>query len=474
MAKILISWIATSNDFMEGKPNPDGPTASIHKLFYRYDYHLLLSAKKDEGHDTAATFLFAYLKRIFQHDIRIEYLNITDVIDVREIKAKVEKLLLQHRRGEIEIFISPGTPAMQVAWYLACYESGMNVKLFQTRPAKYSKSKTIEKIYIELEQSTVTSSLIIREELAGHSHPDNLLITKSIEPVFSLARKIAATDNVTALILGETGTGKEGLARFIHASSSRSSKPFVAINCSAINDSLLESRLFGYAKGAFTDAKENRDGYFVQADDGTIFLDEIGDISPYMQQSLLRVLQEKEVVRVGETKGKKIDVRIIAATNKNLWQLCEQGNFRFDLYYRLAVVELVLPPLRDRGFTEMEALFDFFLKKKKTEFNKPLPVLTSALKKRILFHSFPGNIRELENLVERIYAVSEVKDNKTIVQDNLQLKEDQATSLKLKNVETAHIKKVFALCNGNGREACRVLGISYNTLKAKISVKLKK
>ena len=359
MARVLISWIGTNNDFLEGKGsvNPHGPTSLVHRYFFNYDYHLLLSAKLNKEKDTPFEFLVNYLRRTYGHEIREQYMNLNDVIDLREIKAKVEKLLLEHRKDEIEIFVSPGTPTMQVAWYFTHLELGLKTKLFQIRPGKFTKTKLPEKIYIDFERSSITSSLIVKEELTNKPPDSKLLITNSIRPVYEMAKKVTAADNVTVLILGETGTGKEGLAKFIYENSPRANGPFITMNCSAMGDSLLESRLFGYAKGAFTDAKESKEGYFSDANGGTIFLDEIGDISPYMQQSLLRVLEEKEITRIGESKARKVDVRVIAATNKNLLRMCKENSFRLDLYYRLSVVDLTLPPLRERGTKEIEKMF---------------------------------------------------------------------------------------------------------------------
>lgn len=471
MARILISWIAANNDFIEGKglPNPDGPTSVVHKHFFNYDYHLLLSGKLNKEKDTPFEFLVNYLRRTYGHEIREQYMNLNDVIDLKEIKAKAEKLLLEHRKDEIEIFVSPGTPTMQVAWYFTHLELGLNTKLFQTRPGKFTKTKLPEKIYVDFERSSITSSLIIKEELTNKPADSKLLITNSVKPVYDMAEKVAAADNVTVLILGETGTGKEGLAKFIHENSPRANGPFIAMNCSAMGDSLLESRLFGYVKGAFTDAKEGKDGYFSNANGGTIFLDEIGDISPYMQQSLLRVLQEKEITRIGESKAKKIDVRIIAATNKNLLQMCKENSFRFDLYYRLSVVDLILPTLRERGTKEIEKIFEFILNKKRKEFNKPEPLFSREIKKQLFNYSYPGNIRELENLIERLYAIVEgevTERNLPKIFKELSLE----NSLKLIDVENKHIRKVFEMCNKNGQETCRLLGISYNTLKSKIKL----
>ena len=471
MARILISWIATNNDFLEGKgkPNPDGPTALVHKHFYDYDYHLLLSSKGSRDGDLQFDFLVNYLNRTYHHDVQEQYMNLNDVIDLKEIKAKVEKLLLEHRKDEIEIFISPGTPTMQVAWYFSHFELGLKTRVFQIRPGKFTKTKLPEKIYVNFERSTVTSSLIIKEELTNKPTDTKLKITKSVEPIYEMAEKVAAADNVTVLILGETGTGKEGLAKFIHESSPRSRGPFKAVNCSAMSDQLLESRLFGYKQGAFTGADKETKGFFQDANGGTIFLDEIGDISPYMQQVLLRVLQEKKITKIGATSEEVVDVRVIAATNKDLVKLCNESKFRWDLFYRLSVVELTLPALRERGRKEIEEIFEFILKRKKVDFNKPEPKFSKELKRKLFTYPFPGNIRELENLIERLYATveGEVKE-KNLPNSFNECIEDH--SLKLVDVEKAHIRRVYEMCEKNGQKTCQILGISYNTLKTKLKL----
>lgn len=472
MAKILISWMAFENDFLKGDPpvNPNGPTASVHKYFYNYDKHILLSTSSEVNEDTRLGFLVNFLRKNYSHQIEERFMNVTDVINLSEIQGKIDKLLLEHRKDEVEIFISPGTPTMQVAWYFAYLELGLNTKLFQIRQAKHTHDKKPEQIYVHLKRSAVTTGLIIKEELTNTKTDTKLLITPSIEPVYAMAEKIAATDNVTVLILGETGTGKEGLARFIHERSSRSTGLFIALNCSAMGESLLESRLFGYSKGSHNMAVKDKPGLFEDASGGTVFLDEIGDISPYMQQSLLRVLQEKEVSRIGESKERKIDVRIIAATNKNLLQLCKDGKYRFDLYYRLSVVELTLPTLAERGKIEIEQIFNFILEKKKKEFNRSAPLFSKEIKERLFCYSFPGNIRELENLIERMYAISdgEVTDNMIPPQF---LAAENMDSLKLDDVIVAHIKRVYEMHNRNIAKTSRIIGKSPNTVKKKLNIK---
>jgi len=459
--------MAYQNDFVEGKNkvNPDGPNALVHQHFYNYDYHILLSSSSGQSEETRFEFLVNHLRKTYNHDIRPLYMNVHDVIDLIEIKAKVDTLLLEHRKDEVEIFISPGTPTMQVAWHFAHMQLGLKTKLFQLRPGKFTKTKQPEWVYVDFERSDITTGLVIKESLSKESHYSDVKITDSIRPVYELASKVADTDHVTALILGETGTGKELLARYIHEQSSRAKGPFVSINCSAMSDQLLESRLFGFVKGAFTDAKEDKKGLFEEAKGGTVFLDEIGDITPYMQQVLLRVLQERKVTKIGSSKEVQIDVRIITATNRDLFAMCNSNTFRSDLYYRVAVVELLLPPLRERGIKEVEEIFNFLLMKKKIEFNKPEPTFSKSIRQQLFQYPFPGNIRELENFIERVYAVVDKEVEQKMLPSAVNL--PQITSLKLADVERQHIIKVYEMCGRNARKACTILGISFNTLKTK-------
>ena len=225
-----------------------------------------------------------------------------------------------------------------------------------------------------------------------------------MQKVFDVVHKVAdAKSNV--LICGESGTGKELVARAIHYNSARSPMPFVAVNCSAVPETLLESELFGHMKGAFTGAMANKAGLFEVANGGTIFLDEIGDTTPTIQVKLLRVIQEREFRRVGGNQDVKVDVRIVAATNKDLEKAVADGSFREDLYYRLDVIPIRLPPLRLRT-GDIPLLVKHFLEKFSQESGKPAPVLTSEAMHVLLGHEWRGNVRELENLIERVVAFS--------------------------------------------------------------------
>ncbi len=214
----------------------------------------------------------------------------------------------------------------------------------------------------------------------------------------------AANSQATVLIQGESGTGKELVAGAIHYNNEEVSSPLITVNCSALSETLLESELFGHVKGAFTGAHRDRKGRFEEADGGTVFLDEIGELTPYMQVKLLRVLQEREIERVGESKKRKIDIRIIAATHKNLYALTQQGKFREDLFYRLKVFPINVPPLRNRR-EDIPILVSHFIKKGNKRENKSIESIDTQGMKQLMEHTWPGNIRELENAIEHGFVV---------------------------------------------------------------------
>ncbi|HLG18889.1 MAG TPA: sigma-54 dependent transcriptional regulator [Bdellovibrionota bacterium] len=228
--------------------------------------------------------------------------------------------------------------------------------------------------------------------------------SRVMQEVYYRIGRAAETDS-TVLITGESGTGKELVARAIHFSGNRKSKPFVPINCMAVPETLLESELFGHERGAFTGAVRQREGRFELAQDGTLFLDEIGEMPPSLQVKLLRVLQERQFERVGGTASIKVDVRIIAATNRNLAAAVQNGRFREDLYYRLNVVTIEMPPLRDR-LEDLPLLINYYVDEKCRRVGVPLKTLSTEAGERLLHYDYPGNVRELENLIERAVVIS--------------------------------------------------------------------
>lgn len=287
-----------------------------------------------------------------------------------------------------------------------------------------------------------------------------------IQRVRELVQTVAETD-ATVLITGESGTGKEVVARAIHHQSPRRNMPMITIHCGALTESLLESELFGHERGAFTGAQFKRKGKFELADGGTAFLDEIGDISLKSQTDLLRVLQEKEIVRVGGSQTIKVNFRCIAATNKNLEKMVKAGTFRFDLFYRLNVFAIELPPLRDRR-EDIPLLVDHFLRKFCEAINRTIPRVDPAAMEMLMGHDWPGNVRELENAVERALVIGrdgEIGTNHFAL--GLAI-DGGASGRTLEEIERIHIERTVRECGGNISQASRVLDIDRTTLYAKL------
>jgi two-component system, NtrC family, response regulator HydG len=283
---------------------------------------------------------------------------------------------------------------------------------------------------------------------------------------------LAKDSSATVLIYGESGTGKELVAQAIHHSSSRRNKPFVKVNCAALTESLLESELFGHVKGAFTDAIRDRKGRFEEAHGGTIFLDEIGDLPLSVQVKLLRVLQDKVIERVGENRSIKVDVRIIAATLKNLQKLIDLGQFREDLYYRLNVIPISVPPLRSRK-TDIPLLADHFMNKFRQETGKLITACDKNVLDALLKYSWPGNVRELENTLEYAFVTCRTDTIKTHnlpehIANSLHQGGTKQSSGKNKNDEKIRVMKALDMARGNKTKAAQLLGLSRVGLWKKI------
>jgi two-component system response regulator HydG len=473
MKKILLSWIAWNNDFISNQVNEEGPTFQFHKFFYsNYDKHVILTNENIDAENSKTLVLRSELVKAFKNrriEIRTVILLKSEIVDLNIIHSNLVTLLYEYTDYEIDIFISPGTPTMQVAWYLIHFESRFKTRLFQTVKPSEIESNVPELIEVKLTQSPTTDYFLFMESASqfNEEFSKNYLITNSLLPIYSLAHKIALSPRTTVLISGETGTGKENLAREIHKKSSRRNFPFITVNCASISSDLLESRMFGYEKGAFTNALKSTDGYFQAANKGTIFLDEIGDISHTMQVALLRFLQEGEIQRVGSNIQEKVDVRVITATNKDLYTKCQNGEFRWDLFYRICVVELTLPPLRDRGKSEIMAFIEYFIEKFYDLFEKNRSKIKFESKclDFLLNYYWPGNIRELQNLIERCYALG-MTDVKLTNLPNQFYIFNKTNSRKLKDVIKKHINEVVDSVNGNLVNAKEILEVgSVNTIR---------
>ena len=338
--------------------------------------------------------------------------------------------------------------------------------------------KIIPLIYRAIEKVNLTKRVSQLEQRVAEKYSFDNIIGKSkmIQAAISLADKVARTD-ATVLLLGETGTGKEVFAQAIHQAGSRNNKPFVAINCSAFSKDLLESEMFGHKAGAFTGALKDTKGLFEAAHTGTVFLDELGEMNLELQAKLLRVLETGEFMKVGENKPTKINVRIIAATNKNLSEEIEKGHFRQDLFYRLSVFPIHLPPLRERAI-DIEPLAKHFIKMFSVKINRKITAFAPDFFEILKKYNWLGNIRELRNVIERSIILTETD---TLTPDSLPYEirllantviptgnSKQLSAFDLASAEKLHIQKVLNYTNGNKTETARLLNIALTTLYRKI------
>jgi transcriptional regulator with PAS, ATPase and Fis domain len=483
MSKILLSWSAFNNDFTwvyKGTPKEqkdqvkeDGPTFTVHKYFgSEYDKHVLLNSRKEPAEIAFFNSLAKSIETNFKHKIEPRHLIINDPIDIAEIFTKVSELLSEYKNFEVDIFVNPGTPQMQIAWYLVSPTFKKNVKLFQLRESRFTDAKIMpERIYSAIDTIFNPTVLSVANEATLRNPSENkILITESIRPIYLQAEQIGKTnDSIGCLILGENGTGKENLASYIHKKSNRKDKPFIAINCGAFSsEELLQSELFGHEKGAFTGAIKSKKGIFEVANGGTIFLDEIGDISRKMQIILLRALQEKKIQRVGGTSEIDVDVRIIAATNQDLEKLCEERQFRWDLFFRLAITTLILPPLRDWSRDDIKRLIEHFNGIYFSEFpNRQKPIVFSQdVITYLTNYHFRGNVRELQNLIISLYVFS--GDQVTIDDLPIRILNSRSSPVSKIENEKEHIKQVFESKGKNISRTAKALGIARDTLKRKL------
>jgi DNA-binding NtrC family response regulator len=320
------------------------------------------------------------------------------------------------------------------------------------------------------QQSLVRENTVLRQALKKeYRFRDLLSKSPAMQAVFELART-AARSASTILVLGESGTGKEVLARAIHAESPRADQAFVAVSCAALTETLLESELFGHEKGSFTGATARRKGKFEAASGGTLFLDEVGDIGPKLQLDLLRVLEERKLHRVGGNETIDIDVRIIAATNRDLRKAAAEGKFREDLFYRLNVIPVVVPPLRQRR-EDIPLLVEHFLERLAVEMKKRIDGLSADAMNALMAHDWPGNVRELRNVLERGAVVAPgpvIQLNDLGLPSKTDAPPRPGTLASLEEVEKRHVAAVLAHTGGNVSQSARILGIDRVTLYNKM------
>ncbi|ESU28248.1 sigma-54-like two-component response regulator [Flavobacterium limnosediminis JC2902] len=338
-------------------------------------------------------------------------------------------------------------------------------------------NKIIPLLHRAIEKGTLTKRVSqLEAQLETKFSFDGIIgNSKALQQAIELAKKVAVTDT-TVLLTGETGTGKEVFAQAIHQSSNRKNKHFVAINCSAFSHDLLESEMFGHTAGAFTGATKDKKGLFEEANNGTIFLDEVGEMALDLQAKLLRVIENGEFIKVGESKVTKVDVRIITATNRDLTKEIEAGHFRQDLYYRLSVFQIKLPALRERVI-DIELLAKYFLNSFALKTNKKIKSISDEFIHLLKLHTWPGNIRELKNVLERsvILETGDVLLPDCLPFEIQQLKDFSNTdsdktmsAFSMASAEKIHIQKVLNYTNHNKTETARLLGIALTTLYRKL------
>ena len=338
-------------------------------------------------------------------------------------------------------------------------------------------NKIIPLVYKAVEKVALNKRVIqLEKQLGDKLSFDNIIgKSKTIQSAIDSAKKVAVTD-ATVLLTGETGTGKEVFAQAIHNASNRAKHNFIAINCSAFSKELLENELFGHKAGAFTGAVKDTKGIFEEANNGTVFLDEIGEMALDLQAKLLRVLESGEFLKVGDNKPTKINVRIIAATNRDLQTEIENGNFREDLYYRINIYNIQLPPLRER-VVDIEELAKYFLVKFSQKAGKKMIAISPDYVEALKQHSWKGNIRELRNIIERSLILSDNEELKveslpsefqSPSSSNSQFSTKPLSAFELASAEKIHIQKVLNYANGNKTKTAELLGIALTTLYRKI------
>lgn len=352
-------------------------------------------------------------------------------------------------------------------------------KPFKSDEVLLTLKKAEERESLRQENRLLRNKIKAIEE-AGSFHG---MVGKStgMKNVFSLAQKVSGY-TTTVLVTGESGTGKELVASGVHRYSARSQKPFIAINCGSIPEHLLESELFGHVKGAFTGAEKTKKGLFEEADGSTLFLDEIGELPLAMQVKLLRVLQEQEIRAVGASSSKKIDVRVVAATGRDLQEQVAKGEFREDLYYRLNVLQIAIPPLRDRK-EDIPLLCHHFIKKFNSGFDTKIKAISPRAMEVLLNYSWPGNVRELENVIQRAMVLTStdmiedkhlpepLKTSDSLPEDNSynsSVLDELSLKAAQKAMEAKLIAKAMLLCNGNKSKAANALQISYPSMLSKL------
>jgi DNA-binding NtrC family response regulator len=413
-------------------------------------------------------------------DVRMPDLSGIEVLDQLKKNGDV--------RAVIMITADPQLDDVKAALKLGAYD-------FVGKPIDFDELQVTIKNALEATGLRTEVQALRGEVRRGAGYDSVVSVSAKMTELMNFVRKVASSAATTILIQGESGTGKDLIAKAIHYESARQEKPFVAINCSAIPETLMEAELFGHEKGAFTDAKQMKKGLFEAADGGTLFLDEIGELSPLLQAKLLRVLEDQVIRRVGGVRDMQVDVRVIAASNRDLEKAVREGQFRQDLYYRLAIIAIFIPPLRDRK-EDILPLVDFFIDRYNRRFKKAVRGITEETKRLIFSHNWPGNVRELKNTIERgmiledepflrpVYLPFSVGESggrtvfeRTSPADGGQLLPNGRTlprlyipegGTSLEEVEHAMVELAMRQANGNQTHAAKLLDISRDALRYKL------
>lgn len=389
-------------------------------------------------------------------DLLITDINMPDINGIQLIKYMAEHY------PDIPKLVVTGFPSIDDA--MSVIKSGATEYI--TKP--FTKTELAEAVKKSLESAKPKNPIKKVAPREQHGYGEMIGASAAFKNVVEIIERVK-DNHATILVQGESGTGKELVARSIHYSGRFARAPFIAVNCGAIPENLLEAELFGYTKGAFTGAYETRNGFFQAANNGTIFLDEIGNASMAVQGKLLRVLQEKEVTKVGSQKPEKLNVRVIAATNTSLDELIEKKHFREDLYYRLTVVSITVPPLRDR-ISDIPFLVDRFLQKYGVEYKDRLVGITPDALEILKRYVWPGNIRELENVVQRAVIMSDGQVTAKHLPEQVKFRIDfpEQPLKPLRQMEKEYIEKVLVATGNNKTKAAQILEIDRKTLREKL------
>ena len=430
------------------------------------------------------------LRTLLSRIIGLEGFEVIQVADCKSALKKLEQITFDIMLCDVKLPDGNGVelvakiktiyPALEIILLTAYGTIADGVQAIKNGAFDYiikgdDNNKIIPLIYRALEKTELTKRIEKLEKQLDDKHSFDKIIgqSKVLKQSIDLALKVAKTDT-TVLLTGETGTGKEVFAQAIHQESNRSKNSFVAINCSAFSKDLLESEMFGHKAGAFTGATTNKTGLFEEANNGTIFLDEIGEMALDLQAKLLRVLESGEFIRVGESKPTKVDVRIIAATHRDLNKEIELGHFREDLFYRISVFQIHLPALRER-ISDIPLLTNHFVAIYSARSNKKIAAVGKEYVDLLQQHQWNGNIRELKNVIERSIILCDDKLTAEDLPQELQNRNSKSSQTKklsafeLASAEKLHIQKVMNYTNGNKTKTAELLGIALTTLYRKLS-----